>query len=162
MRSVFSIWAVCSADCWSVCWTRWSLAWSTETGWPLLSKNWRVASDLSKKSESSLHKRRSLRNCQRGVNSLTWCMRQVTMWIYRYVVNTSAWTIIRLWSSPFLFLGDSLWTLKVEQFSMQCLTLPSNVISLVECVGVGSFCPVIGPGNSRHPQDKSDVNWDWN
>ena len=40
---------------------------------------------------------------------------------------------------------------------MQCLTLPSNVISWVECVGVGSFCPVIGSGNSRHPHDKSDV-----
>ena len=34
-------------------------------------KNWHLASDFSEKSESSLHKRRSLRNCEKGAELLT-------------------------------------------------------------------------------------------
>ena len=37
-----------------------------------LSKNWLVASDFSGKSESSLHKRWSLRNCEKGMEFLVW------------------------------------------------------------------------------------------
>ena len=34
-------------------------------------KNWHIASDFSEKSESSLHKRQSLRNCEKGMEFLT-------------------------------------------------------------------------------------------
>ena len=43
----------------------------TETGWPRLSKNWHIASDFSEKSESSLHKQWSLRNCEKSMEFLT-------------------------------------------------------------------------------------------
>ena len=36
-----------------------------------LSKNWHIASNFSEKTESSLHKRRSLRNCEKGIEFLT-------------------------------------------------------------------------------------------
>ena len=66
MRSVFSF----CADCRSLFWARWWPAWTTETGWPRLSKNWHIASYLSEKPESPLHKRRSLKNCEKVWNSL--------------------------------------------------------------------------------------------
>ena len=53
MRSLFSYSAVCSADCRSICWARWWPTWTTETA----SKKCHIASDLSEKSESLLHKR---------------------------------------------------------------------------------------------------------
>ena len=59
--------AVCSADCRLICWARWWPASTTETAWPRLSKNWHIASDFSEKSELSLHKRRGLRNCEKGM-----------------------------------------------------------------------------------------------
>ena len=43
----------------------------TETGESRLSKDWHIASDFSEKSESSQHKRRSLRNCEKGMELLT-------------------------------------------------------------------------------------------
>ena len=58
-----------------------------------------TAYDFSEKSESSLHKRRSLRNCEKGkrygILDVWWIRRwiqQVTVWICRFVVNTSAYT----------------------------------------------------------------------
>ena len=42
-----------------------------QTGEPRLSKNWHIASEFSEKSESSLRKRRSLRNCEKGMEFLT-------------------------------------------------------------------------------------------
>ena len=67
MRSVFSF----CADCRSFFWARWWPAWTTETGWPRLSKNWHIASYLSEKPESPLHKRRSLKNCEKGMEFST-------------------------------------------------------------------------------------------
>ena len=94
MRSVFSFSAVCSADFRSICWARWWPTWTTETELPRLSKNWHVASDFSEKSESLLHKRRSLRNWRGyGILDVRWMRRwiqEVTMWISWFVVNTSA------------------------------------------------------------------------
>ena len=94
MRSVFSFSAVCSADFRSICWARCWPAWTTETELPRLSKNWHVASDFSEKSESLLHKRRSLRNWRGyGILDVRWMRRwiqEVTMWICWFVVNTSA------------------------------------------------------------------------
>ena len=43
----------------------------TPTGQPRLSKNWHIACDFSEESESSLHKRRRLRNCEKGMEFLT-------------------------------------------------------------------------------------------
>ena len=34
-------------------------------------KNWHIASDFSEKSESSIHRRRILRNCEKGMEFLT-------------------------------------------------------------------------------------------
>ena len=67
MRSVFSFSAVCSADCRLICWAQWWPAWTTETGYPSLSKKLAHCFWFSEKSESSLHKRRCLRNCEKGM-----------------------------------------------------------------------------------------------
>ena len=36
-------------------------------------------------------------------------------------------------------------------------SVQSNLVGTVECVGFGSFYPLTGAGNSRHPHDQSDA-----
>ena len=70
MRSVFSFYAVCSVDCRSICWAQWWPAWTTETS-HVYRKTGILLLIFSEKSESSLHKRISLRNCEKGMKYLT-------------------------------------------------------------------------------------------
>ena len=60
--SLLSLCDVCGADCRSICWARWWPAWTTEAGYPRLLKKFYISSDFNDKSESSLQRRRSLRN----------------------------------------------------------------------------------------------------
>ena len=66
MRSVFSFWAVCDADCRSICWARYPVSVVQAGHQSRFSKNWHIATDLSKKSESSLHKRPGLIHWEKG------------------------------------------------------------------------------------------------
>ena len=65
--SLFSFADICSADCRSICWARWWLAVTTEAGLLHLWEKSHISSDFKEKSESSLQRRRSLRNWEWGM-----------------------------------------------------------------------------------------------
>ena len=71
--SLFSFCDVCSADCRSIYWARWKPALynRSEAGETCLSKKSHISSDFKEKSESSLKRRRSLRNWKYGLEFLT-------------------------------------------------------------------------------------------